>query len=97
LLAIAQRVEPVETGCSPTSGAVRIELADGRAFDCAIEPPLGNPSRPMSDERLRAKFIDCALRAAVPMSRADAEALCDRILALDSATDVDTGLALPRG
>jgi 2-methylcitrate dehydratase PrpD len=97
LLAIAQRVEPIEAGCSPTSGAVEIELEDGRTFDCSIDPPLGNPSRPMSDERLRAKFIDCAMRAAVPISRADAESLCDRILTLEGAADVDAGLALPRG
>ncbi len=96
LLAVTQRIEPVDSGCSPTSGALEIELRDGRKFDCTIDQALGHPSRPMSDERLRAKFIDCAARAAAPMSHAQADALCERILALEDAGGVEEGLRLPR-
>jgi 2-methylcitrate dehydratase PrpD len=96
LLKIAALVEPIAADRSPTSGALTIDLKDGRHFECEIEQALGHPTRPMSDERLRAKFIDCAERAAVPMSRDEAEALCDRILTLDSAANVDNALALPR-
>lgn len=94
LLAIARRVEPVEGKRSPTSGAVEIELNDGRRFDCEIEQALGHPSRPMSDERLRAKFIDCATRAAKPMSLAEAEAFCTRVWAIDRASVADEALGL---
>ena len=96
MLRIAEQVEPIDTGRSPTSGALSIELKDGRVLECEIDQALGHPSRPMSDERLRAKFIDCALRAAVPMSQADAQSLAERIQNIDAAMNVDAGLALPR-
>ncbi len=79
VLGLAGRVEPIACGTSPTSGAVEVELQDGRRYTCEIEQALGHPTRPLSDERLRAKFISCAARAAVNMSAGQAEAFCARL------------------
>lgn len=90
VLALAQRVEPLARRMSPTSGALEVELNDGRRYTCEIGQALGHPTRPLSDERLRAKFIDCAARAAVAMSTAEAQALCARIERLEEAADINT-------
>lgn len=95
VLAIAQRVEPVARGMSPTSGALEVELRDGRRYTCEIEQALGHPTRPLSDERLRTKFIDCATRAATPMGVAAAEALSSRLMNVDQEATVGALVPAP--
>jgi 2-methylcitrate dehydratase PrpD len=92
--ALAQRVtcEFKEHGIGPTNGALEIELEDGRRLSAEIPQALGHPSRPLDDERLKAKFIDCAMRAAKPLSRAEAESLCDRVLSVEEAASFDAAL-----
>jgi len=96
VLAVASRVVPFAREGSATSGGLEIELLNGRRYACEIDQALGHPDRPMSEERLRAKFIDCAARGAVPMAGAEAEALCDRILKLELGGTIDAALNLPR-
>jgi 2-methylcitrate dehydratase PrpD len=82
VLSVSQRVEFdfQEQSTSPTSGAIQIELDDGRCFDTEIPQALGHPTRPLDESRLRAKFVDCAMRAAKPMTRTEAEEFATRIM-----------------
>jgi 2-methylcitrate dehydratase PrpD len=75
------------------AGELRITLNDGRALQGAVAHALGNPSRPLSDAALRAKFMDCAARTAMPMPRVAAETLADRIQALERTTDAGATIA----
>lgn len=84
LLALARLIEPVATDRSPTSGALEIVLRNGLTVACEIDQALGHPSRPLSDARLRAKFIDCATRAKTPMTASQAAALCDAMWTLET-------------
>jgi 2-methylcitrate dehydratase PrpD len=92
--ALAKRVtcEFREHGIGPTNGALEVVLDDGRRLTAEIPQALGHPSRPLDDERLKAKFIDCAVRGEKPLSRAEAQALCDRVVRIDQATNFDADL-----
>lgn len=68
-------------------GALEVTLRDGRRLHQEIAQAMGDPTRPLSDETLRAKFLDCAARASVPLARSDAERLADRIFALELEQD----------
>jgi 2-methylcitrate dehydratase PrpD len=95
VLALAQCVEPVDEGRSPTSGALEIELHDGRRYACEIDQALGHPTRPLSEARLRAKFVECTAHAAQPMAAEQAELLCARIAALENAASVEEACGFP--
>ena len=56
----------------------------------------GRSGRPMDDAALDAKFIDCAARAAVPLSAAKSHQLAERILALEQEPDVGALLTSTR-
>jgi 2-methylcitrate dehydratase PrpD len=95
VLAIAARVAPFVREGSPTSGGLEIELTDGRRYASEIDQALGHPDRPMTDARLRGKFVDCATRAAVAMTVVEAQELCDRILSLELDVPIERALSLP--
>jgi len=80
---------------SATSGTVAIELNDGRIWSCEIPEALGHPSRRLDDSRLRAKFIDCAGRAARSMSEDEASAFADRIMRIETATSFAASISFP--
>jgi 2-methylcitrate dehydratase PrpD len=44
-------------------GGVTVRFRDGRVAEAHVEKPLGGPSRPMSRERIEAKFRDCCTHA----------------------------------
>lgn len=71
------------------SGAVEVTLVDGRVLRQEVLDPRGSPARPLSEEQLLAKFVDCAGRAAKPLPPPSAAALGRRILAL--ADEADAG------
>jgi 2-methylcitrate dehydratase PrpD len=77
---------------SAAAGELRLHLRDGRSFHHAIEHALGEPARPLTDESLREKFIDCASLAANPMLPEQAARCADRILSLDREPDAATAL-----
>jgi 2-methylcitrate dehydratase PrpD len=74
------------------AGELVIVLRDGRELQHAVPNALGDPGRPLGTAALRAKFIDCAGRAASPLAAAAAGALADRILQLE--LEADAGAAL---
>lgn len=77
---------------SAAAGELRLHLRDGRCLHHAIAHALGEPARPLSDEALREKFIDCASRAANPMMPGQAAGCADRILSLDREPDAAAAL-----
>jgi 2-methylcitrate dehydratase PrpD len=70
------------------AGEMTLVLTDGRALNHRVQCAVGDPKRPLSDAELRAKFIDCAARAARPLSTRTAESLADRILSLENEPDI---------
>jgi 2-methylcitrate dehydratase PrpD len=72
----------------PAAGRICITLKDGRVLRHSIPHALGDPTRPLSDAALRAKFIDCTMNAAVPLTRRGAQSLADRIMNLEREQDV---------
>lgn len=76
-----------------TSGAVSLQLSDGREYRCEIASALGSPARPLSDDQLRAKFIACAQRARRPIDPRKAERLAARFLCLEKEHGVGALIA----
>ena len=92
VLALAQRFncEVRSTGGLEDAlrGTLRLTLRDGRTLAQVVDRPLGDPLRPMSDEQLLDKFIDCAGYAAEPLTREQAENAAAQIRALETAGDL---------
>lgn len=76
---------------SGSRGFVQVEVKckDGRSDAIRIDRPPGDPSRALTWEDLRAKFLDCA-RQAPRVKTADAQAAFDAIRALETVDDVHT-------
>ena len=72
----------------PAAGEICITLNDGRVLRQRILHALGDPTRPLNDAALHAKFLNCTAHAALPLNRHDAQALADRILNLEREPDV---------
>ena len=68
-------------------GIVTVRTTDGRRLEAAVEKSLGHPSRPMTRERLEAKFRDCCSYATSLGSR-NADALVHFVDRLEEADDV---------
>ena len=92
LLALAAKVHfvshPDGRGRGAAAGDLRVSLTDGRELHHGVAHALGDPRRPLEDSALHSKFIDCATRAAHPLSVAAAEQLAARIWALEREPDV---------
>lgn len=74
-------------------GAVQLTLAQGRVLRHEILQPRGAPARPLGEEELVAKFVDCACRAQRALDAATAANLARRILSLADEADAGTLLA----
>jgi len=68
-------------------GIVIVKTTDGRELTIAVEKPLGHPSRPISRERLEAKFRDCCSYAPSLSSR-EVDALVEFIDRLEDVPEV---------
>jgi 2-methylcitrate dehydratase PrpD len=92
LLSLAARVsavlDPAPGWQRGTGGRLAITLADGRRVEASCNTALGSPEKPLDQARLVDKFVDCAGRAARPLSAGEARSLADRILALEDCPDV---------
>jgi 2-methylcitrate dehydratase PrpD len=92
VLALAARVEseqpPEAEGWRGDAGTLAIALKDGRRFRAMLDRARGTPDNSVSDTQLVDKFVDCAVRAAHPMSESEARELAGRILALEECRDV---------
>jgi 2-methylcitrate dehydratase PrpD len=69
------------------AGRLTVVLRDGRVLTHSVAGALGDAARPLDDAALRAKFVDCAMRAAVPFSPGSAQRLADRIMNLEREPD----------
>ena len=92
LLNLARRMEfemaPREHWQTGSGGALEATLRDGRSTGEQVPVAKGTPANPLGEAALRAKFADCAGRAAVPLEAGEAEQLAARILALEKCEDV---------
>ena len=92
VLALAARVSFAEPEDAATwrgdAGRMVITLRSGEQFAAALDRARGTPEAPLSDADLVAKFIDCAMRAARPLSRAQATDMAAAILSLEACDDV---------
>ena len=73
----------IDAAASMVSARVEMETHDGRRLTHQVECPLGHPGNPISDERLRAKFMDCASRAFIPVPPRKAQQAIEVISQLD--------------
>lgn len=78
-------------------GIVRIKTRAQGTIEKHIPVPLGHPTRPISDDRLRDKFRDCCKHAATPIAPQDVERLIATIENLDRLDDVGTLANLASG
>ena len=74
-------------------GGVTVRFRDGRVIETHVAKPLGDPSRPMSRERIEAKFRDCCAHAPF-LPPGAAESLIALIERLETLEDVGTLRAL---
>ena len=70
------------------AGTIAIDLVDGRRFEAALDRARGTADNPLSEAQMIAKFVDCAGRAAVPLSPMAAQDLAARIMNLEECSDV---------
>jgi 2-methylcitrate dehydratase PrpD len=78
-----------------TGGVVTVRTTGGTLLEAAVATPLGDPARPMSMQRLTAKFRDCCSYAA-HLQPTDVDALIAFIDTLEDAEDVSRLAAAPR-
>jgi 2-methylcitrate dehydratase PrpD len=67
------------------SGAMTISFKNGSEARLEASDSLGSPSRPVSTEQLAEKFINCAMRAAEPLTRDQATRLSGKLLSVFEA------------
>lgn len=96
VLQLADRITYQRVG-GYAGGGVTVRLRDGRVLETRVEKPLGDPSRPMSRERLEAKFRDCCSHAPfLPAGAADSLiALIERMETLEDVSSLRTPLCAP--
>lgn len=91
ILAVAAKTRFVESGDwgrdEGAAGTLTIRLSSGETFEETVAEAAGSPSRPLSDDQLTAKFIDCVRQAHHPIDRDAAERLAERIWTLDTDPD----------
>jgi 2-methylcitrate dehydratase PrpD len=92
VLELAARIKFIAAGDGSRQGAaggdMSVILTNGRELKHSVEHAMGDPRRPLSDDELRTKFIDCVNRAAKPLAAGAAELLAARILSLENEPDV---------
>jgi 2-methylcitrate dehydratase PrpD len=76
---------------------VSVTLRNGQRREAQIDTPLGDPSRPMSDDRLENKFRDCCTHAATSLPPAAVERLIGMIRDLETLDDVGRLASLASG
>lgn len=83
---VVERRNPDWGRSEAASGSLTVTLHDGTALTHRVMQAAGHPERPIDDESLVAKFIDCAAHAARPFEPPAADALARRILTFPSET-----------
>ena len=92
VLALARRVDFEQPEGSEEwrgdAGSLTLDLVDGRTLEARLSQARGAPGDPLADHELVEKFVDCAMRAAQPMTAKRARTLAGRLLSLDECSDV---------
>ncbi|MDB5420595.1 MAG: MmgE/PrpD family protein, partial [Brevundimonas sp.] len=92
VLALAARtryeLDAAATLRDAASGRLAILLKDGRTLDMAVSHPLGAPQNPATEQDLLAKFVDCASRAARPLTPNQQAQVIPSLLRLHLAENV---------
>jgi len=70
------------------AGTLAITLTNGQVLRAALDRARGTPETPLGEAALVEKFVDCASRAARPLTDGEARELAARILSLEECTDV---------
>ena len=78
---VVERRNPGWTRAEAASGSLTVTLDDGATLTHRVMQAAGHPDRPMDNESLIAKFVDCAAHASQPLTNADARAISLRIFA----------------
>lgn len=71
-----------------TGGSMEIRLRDGTSIAAEVGRARGSPERPLNDTERTEKFVECAAAARSPLSRAEALALAEKILAIETCDNV---------
>lgn len=80
------RVAAQSTWHPGSGGAMEITLDDGTLLSAEVHNARGCPERPLGEDELLAKFVDCAKRAQVPPP--DPRRMAEAILSLADCGDV---------
>ena len=75
-------IDSTETG-KFTPATVRIKMKTAETFSCTINEILGTPGKPLSDEQVRQKAMDCLTSGPYALPLLQAQKLIARIDALD--------------
>jgi 2-methylcitrate dehydratase PrpD len=97
VLALAARVfytaEPGAGMSDVMRGKLELRIRDGTTLSQRVDRPLGHPDNPLDENRLVAKFVDCAGRAAMPLAPAPAHRAASALLSIDSYASARDALA----
>lgn len=69
-------------------GAVRITLKSGAELTHVVSEARGGPNRPLTQQALEQKFVDCVAHAQLPIAAAPALRLIQRLNRLEEVDDV---------
>jgi len=87
--------DPHQNGAwSLEPGLVEIRTTRGDVQEHYAKLALGHPDHRMTDERLRAKFMDCLTAGAAPVAAARGEKIVDLVLNLQDASEIGTLMEL---
>jgi 2-methylcitrate dehydratase PrpD len=70
-----------------SGGRLQVRLRDGRTFNTAVHNASGCPERPLGEDAMLAKFVNCAGRASRPRSAKTAGELTYAVLAIEGCSD----------
>lgn len=79
------RVRAPAGGADALQGRLHVRLQDGRSWSLEVLQPLGDPARPLSEDALLRKFIDCASHAPQPWSADRARTFAASVAELELA------------
>jgi len=85
---VSYRVDEKLSLRQATQGSLQIETQNGRTYSKSSEFPCGHPDKPMSDEALVSKFMDCAKYSAKTFSKRTLNKIVKLILNLEEIKDI---------
>lgn len=94
ILAVAAKITAIKSTSkcgqmiSPFGGEMKIVLKTGQSWSGFKQPALGHPDVPLSDDQIRAKFIDCAARAKIVGTQGAAIQLAHTLSNIENVTDM---------